>query len=147
MKRVVTAILALLMAGMVLVRCGQARSAPEPDRVVVQHVLVSFAGKLPGKMVKRTPVEAEELAHQLLERARKGEDFDALVRQFTDDQPPGRYTMVNRGGTTGAGEYGREQMVPGFGDASFHLQIGEIGLCDYDAVRSPFGYHIIKRIQ
>src|SRR5262245_19102701 len=119
--------------------CGaQARSAPEPDKVVVQHLLISFAGKLPGKVVTRTQAEAKDLVHKLLDRARAGEDFDALVKQYTDDRHPGVYTMVGAGGSPGAGEYGRDQMVPGFGDASFRLQVGEIGLCDYDGVRSPF---------
>jgi hypothetical protein len=129
------------------VACGRAGGVDQPDRVVVQHLLVSFAGKLPGKPINRTQAEARDLAESLLARARSGEDFDALVKQYTDDQAPGIYTMVGRGRTPPAGEYGRDQMVPGFGDLSFSLKVGEIGLCRYDSVRSPFGFHIIKRIE
>jgi PPIC-type PPIASE domain len=147
-RRIAWALAGLFLLVSASLACGgQARSAPEPDKVVVQHLLVSFAGKLPGKVIARTQSQARDLVHKLLERARAGEDFDALVKQYTDDQHPGVYTMMNLGGAPGVGEYGREQMVPGFGDASFHLQVGEIGVCDYDGVRSPFGYHIIKRIQ
>lgn len=141
------AALTVAMAAVLLPACAAKSSAPEPDRVVVQHILVSFAGKLPGKSLKRKQAEAAERAAEVLARAQKGDDFDALVREYTDDQYPGRYTMVNAGRTPAAGEYGRDQMVAGFGDASFPLAVGGIGMCVYDNVRSPFGWHIIKRIE
>jgi len=70
-----------------------------PERVVVQHILVSFGDAIPGKKIARTQDEARALAAQLLERARKGEDFDALVKQYTDDQHPGIYALCNVGVT------------------------------------------------
>ena len=140
--------LASLAAGIGTWGCGQAGgSAPEPQRVVVQHILVSFTGRLPNKLVTRSQAEAETLARELLERARKGEDFDAMVQQNTDDQHPGLYTLVNRGRSSVAGEYGREQLVAGFGDVAFRLQVGEVGLCEYNLTRSPYGFHVIKRIE
>jgi len=125
-----------------------APKTPEPDRVVVQHILVSFGDKIPGKKIARTENEARVLAGQLLERARKGEDFDALVKQYTDDQHPGIYAMFNRGlRPRGRDEYPRQGMVACFGDLSFSLQPGGIGLCELDATRSPYGWHIIKRLE
>ena len=147
MQRGVLVVLGLLAAGVWVAGCNQTKSAPEPERVVVQHLLVSFAGRLPGKPVTRSQKEAETFAHELLERARRGEDFDALVKQYTDDQHPGFYTLVNRSRSQAAGEYGREQLVAGFGDVAFKLKVGEVGLCEFDASRSPYGYHIIKRIE
>jgi len=138
---------AVAMAAVLLPACAPKPFAPGPDRVVVQHILVSFAGKLPGKPLKRRQAEAAARAAEVLARAQKGDDFDALVKEYTDDQYPGRYTMVNNGRTPAAGEYGRDQMVAGFGDASFVLAVGGIGMCVYDNVRSPFGWHIIKRIE
>jgi parvulin-like peptidyl-prolyl isomerase len=38
-------------------------------------------------------------------------------------------------------------MVPGFGDVAFELKVGEVGLCPFDGVRSPFGFHVIKRLE
>jgi parvulin-like peptidyl-prolyl isomerase len=120
----------------------------EPERVVVQHILVSFGDAIPGKKVPRTQDEARVLAGQLLERARKGEDFDALVKQYTDDQHPGIYAMFNKGVTQRArDEYPRQGMVPCFGDLSFSLAPGEIGVCELDPARSPYGWHIIKRLK
>jgi len=147
MRRLAGLGFALLAAGFGPWGCGQAKSQPEPQRVVVQHLLVSFSGRLPNKVVTRSQSEAETLARELLERARRGEDFDAMVKQYTDDRHPGTYTLVNQGRSSAAGEYGREQMVAGFGDVSFKLQVGEVGLCEFDSTRSPYGYHLIKRIE
>jgi hypothetical protein len=141
-----TAVAAALLA-LVFAACGRPENASEPSRIVVQHLLVSFKGKLPGKNVDRSEAQAKELADQLLARARNGEDFGGLVKQYTDDQAPGLYTMVGSGQMPAAGEYSRDQMVPGFADTAFRLAVGEIGLCRYDGVKSPFGFHIIKRIQ
>ena len=33
---------------------------------MVQHVLVSFAGKLPGKLIQRSEDEARQLANEIL---------------------------------------------------------------------------------
>jgi len=125
----------------------QSQPAAEPEHIVVQHILISFAGKLPGKDVTRTQEEAKKLAYEVLERARKGEDYDALVAKYTDDQAPGVYGMANLGVTPRAGEYPRNRMVAAFGDVGFKLKVGDIGIADFDAKTSPYGYHIIKRIQ
>jgi len=122
--------------------------ATEPDRIVVQHILIAFAGKVPGKTVARSEAEAKTLAYQILERAKAGEDFDELVRANTDDAFPGRYGMANRGVTpSGGNEYARDGMVPAFGNVGFKLAVGEIGIADYDPATSPYGWHIIKRVQ
>lgn len=148
MKSVLLSAVAIAAALLVAACGGRAESAgPAPDKVVVQHLLVSFAGRLPGRTIARSQAEASKLAASLFERARSGEDFDALVKEFTDDRHPGFYTMVGIGQVPASGEYGRDQMVPGFGDVAFTLAVGEIGLCPFDGVRSPFGWHLIKRLQ
>jgi parvulin-like peptidyl-prolyl isomerase len=38
-------------------------------------------------------------------------------------------------------------MVPAFGDVGFTLRVGEIGLAPHDPTTSPFGWHVIKRIE
>ena len=119
----------------------------EPDHITIPHVLIGFAGSVPGKNITRTQAEAKTLAEDILARARKGEDFDALVKQHTDDSHPGIYAMSNIGVAAAPGEYPRNRMVPAFGDAGFPLQVGEIGMAPYDAARSPFGWHVVKRIK
>jgi parvulin-like peptidyl-prolyl isomerase len=38
-------------------------------------------------------------------------------------------------------------MVPAFGDAGFPLKVGEIGMASYDSTKSPYGWHIVKRLK
>jgi parvulin-like peptidyl-prolyl isomerase len=117
-----------------------------PSHVVVQHVLIGFQGTIPGKTITRTEAEAQALAANILARARAGEDFNQLVGQYTDDQIPGIYKIANRGVTPGPYEYRRDGMVQGFGDVAFSLLAGSVGIANYDARLSPFGWHIIKRL-
>lgn len=119
----------------------------EPLHVQVQHILIGFAGSVRGKAITRTQEEAKTLAYQILDRARAGEDFDALVRQYTDDSPPGIYGMSNVSVPPLPGEYPRDQMVPAFGNVGFAVSPGNIGIADYDPAASPFGWHIIKRLK
>jgi parvulin-like peptidyl-prolyl isomerase len=128
-------------------------TAGQDEHITVQHILigfkdaVGFQGKAPGKAASRTQEEAKALAYDVLAKAKAGEDYDKLVTENTDDQAPGIYSMSNNGVTPlSQEEYPRNQMVPAFGNVGFALKIGEIGISDYDATSSPFGYHIIKRI-
>ena len=124
-----------------------AASAKEPEHITIQHVLIGFTGSVPGKNITRTQDEAKKLAEEILARAKKGEDFDGLVKKYTDDSPPGIYAMANNGVAPTAGEYARNRMVPAFGDAGFPLQVGEFGMASYDKAKSPSGWHIVKRLK
>ena len=117
----------------------------EPQHVQVQHILIAFAGS--GTRASRPMEDAKKLAYEILARARKGEDYDALVKQYTDDSPPGIYGMSGLGVAKGAGEHARDTMVPAFGNVGFAISPGNIGIADYDPQTSPFGWHIIKRLK
>lgn len=117
------------------------------DHIKLQHILIAFAGKVPGKNITRTEAEARKLAEEILARAKAGEDFDALVRTHTDDAHPGIYGLSNSGVPPAAGEFSRDRMVPAFGEVGFSLAPGEIGMAPYDARKSPYGWHIIKRLE
>ncbi|MEM7232241.1 MAG: peptidylprolyl isomerase [Planctomycetota bacterium] len=123
--------------------------AKEPDHITVQHILIAFKGRLPGRPITRTQAEAEKLANELLEKAKKGEDFGTLVKEHTDDSAPGIYKMANHGVKADREQkiYARGGMVAAFGDVGFPLKVGEIGMAGYDRVKSPYGWHIIKRIK
>jgi hypothetical protein len=118
----------------------------EPERVTIQHILISFAGV--GTAATRTREEAAALASATLTRARQGEDFGALVHELTDDSAPGIYRLRNTDvASSVSDEYPRERMVPAFGDVGFSLGVGEIGMANFDPKASPYGWHIIKRVQ
>lgn len=120
-----------------------------PDRIQVQHILIAFDGSLPGQKVGRTKNQAKALAYRLLEEARCGADFDTLVKANTNDAFPGIYGMTNFGVPPNekGGEYARERMVAAFGDIGFEISEGNIGIADFDAKKSPYGWHIIKRLK
>jgi parvulin-like peptidyl-prolyl isomerase len=120
----------------------------QPAVITVQHVLISFQGSERSEQ-KRSQAEAEKLAFEIVNRAKGGEDFEKLMKEFSNDPGGGTYTLVNEGlsANQSAGEYDRRGMVPAFGDVGFRLAVGEVGLADYDLKTSPFGLHIIKRIK
>lgn len=120
---------------------------PIPQHVQVQHILIGFSGSVPGKSIARTQEQAKALAYQILDRARKGESFDELVRQYTDDSPPGIYGMSGIGVAPAPGEFPRDRMVPAFGNVGFAISPGNIGIADFDPSTSPYGWHVIKRLK
>jgi parvulin-like peptidyl-prolyl isomerase len=121
----------------------------EPKHVTVQHILIAFKGSIPKDTVTRTQEEAEKLALEIYDRAIKGDDFDQLVKEYTDDQYPGVYTMSNFNvePEQDQGEFSRSRMVKAFGDVSFKLSVNSIGFAEYDSEDSKYGWHIIKRIK
>ncbi len=123
----------------------------EPNKVTVQHILISFQGAIPDESVTRSRAEAEALSEDIYIRAKQGENFDDLVKEYTDDQHPGIYSMTNFGVDPDPGselrEYPRQGMVQAFGDISFALDVGEIGMTQYDPETSKYGWHVIKRIE
>lgn len=79
------------------------------------------------------PKAARQKAEDVLKRARAGEDFAALAKEFSDD--PGSKTQ---GGDLGW--FGRGQMIKEFEDAAFNLKDNQIS----DVVETKYGFHIIK---
>jgi peptidyl-prolyl cis-trans isomerase A (cyclophilin A) len=131
------------------VKIQYAERVTGPERLAVQHILIAFKGSIPEPKVTRTKEEAEALAGKLFEQAKKGGDFDALVKANTDDEYPGVYAMTNFGVPPNkeAKEYSRGGMVRSFGDVSFSLPVGGVGLAVYDPAFSKYGWHIIKRVR
>lgn len=100
-----------------------------PEQVRVRHILLTWKplGTTDDKGAIRRQMQP------LLERARAGEDFAALAREFSDD-----YATKGAGGDTGL--FQRGDMVPAFEDVAFVLKPGEIS----DPVETVFGVHILK---
>lgn len=104
------------------------------DRMYARHVLVMYQGAVSAKPnVKRTRDEARALAEQVLAKAKAGENFAQLAREYSDDG------SAERGGYLGG--FGKGVMVEPFEMAVRSLAIGQISA----VVESPFGFHVIKR--
>jgi len=100
-----------------------------PEQVRVRHILLTW--KPMGTQDDRAAIR--EQMEPILERARAGEDFAALAREFSEDS-----ATKGNGGDTGF--FYRGTMVPAFEQAAFALQPGEVS----DPVDTVFGVHIIK---
>jgi len=98
-----------------------------PDRVTAQHILFKTQEKKPEEIAA-----IRQKARDVLERAKKGEDFESLAKQFSED------TSAANGGDLGS--FTRGQMVPEFEQVAFSLTPGAIS----DLVQTQFGIHIIK---
>jgi hypothetical protein len=106
------------------------RSGPEAEHILLAHVLIAFQGT--GTKATRTQA---------------AEDFNKLMRDFSDDQGDGVYGLANHKVNPVGDEHERRRMVAAFGDVGFQLEVGEVGMAVYDPVKSKYGWHIIKRLK
>ena len=150
-----TSLCGFLAVLLVVAGCGpkgettQQSKEEQPDYVTVQHILVGFQGSVPDKDIARTQEEAGQLANDVYSRAKNGEDFDALVREYTDDDYPGVYELANFDAKPDPNMqiYARKSMMQSFGDVGFSLGVGGIGLAVYDKDKCKYGWHVIKRLE
>ena len=105
----------------------------QPEMVRASHILISTRDPETNKDLPDDQKAAKrKLAEDLLKRARAGEDFAKLAKQYSDD--PG---SKDKGGEY---QFPRGQMVPEFEAAAFSLKTNEVS----DIVTTQYGYHIIK---
>jgi peptidyl-prolyl cis-trans isomerase D len=101
-------------------------------RVRARHILVRVAEGAPAAQDEA----ARKKVEGLLERVRKGEDFEKLAKESSDD--PG---SRERGGDLGT--FGPGVMAKPFEDAAFSTPAGGLA----GPVRTPFGWHAIQVVQ
>jgi peptidyl-prolyl cis-trans isomerase C len=108
----------------------------QPEMVRVRHILLSTRDPDTHKQLSDADKAVKLKQMQaILKRARAGEDFVKLVKEYSDDTPSkdngGEYTFT------------RGQMDPAFEAAAFSLAPNQIS----DVVTTVYGYHIIKLLE
>ena len=102
------------------------------DRVTVRHILISTVDKDQNDVSEETMKEKEGLAYEILEKINNGENFEELVKQYTEDtaskETLGQYTFT------------RGQMVPEFEEWAFSSEPGSTGV-----VKTNYGYHVMVK--
>jgi peptidyl-prolyl cis-trans isomerase C len=112
-----------------------------PEQAHVRHILLltidpasATRASLPDDQVKAKKKQIDDI----LKRARAGEDFASLVKQYSEDPGSkdngGEYTFAR------AKDDPSHAMVPEFEAAAFSLTNNQIS----DVVTTQYGYHIIK---
>jgi peptidyl-prolyl cis-trans isomerase C len=100
----------------------------QEEAVHARHILIKAAPDASPE----DDGKAKNRAQEVLAKAKKGEDFGKLAKQYSEGPSKEREGDL--------GYFGRGQMVKPFEDAAFSLKVGEIS----GLVRTQFGYHIIK---
>ena len=101
----------------------------EEKQVQARHILFSIADSASDER----KADTRSTAQMILERARAGEDFAALAKEYSQDTG-----TASNGGDLGF--FGRGRMVKPFEEAAFGMDVGQVS----DLVETTFGFHIIK---
>jgi len=120
-----------------------------PEIRKIAHLLIStrdMSDPAPQLRYKRElsdeqKQEKRKLAESVLARAKKGDDFAKLIKEFSDDtaskERNGEYTI------TRAKDDPRAAMMPEIEVAAFSLGVGEVS----GIITTLYGYHIIKVLE
>jgi len=116
----------------------------EPETVHVSHILLTTkdtSDNTPNPAMRKELSEGQKQAkrkqiEEILKRARAGEDFAKLAKEFSEDpgmkQNDGEYTFSRD-----------DAFVPEFKAAAFSLSTNQVS----DIVTTVYGYHIIKLLE
>jgi len=132
--KVLTSFILITLFLILVIGCGKKEQVPEKTNAA--HILLMYKGSAnASEDITRTKEEAYQDIQKLLERAKAGEDFAELAKEFSN------CPSSKNGGDLG--EFNKGDMVKPFEDAAFSLKKDEIS----NVVETIYGYHIIKRLK
>ena len=104
----------------------------QPEMVRASHILLTTRDTNNTELAETQKTAKHKQMEAILKRAREGEDFVKLVKEYSEDafskEKGGEYTFP------------RGQMAPEFESAAFSLNTNQVS----DIITTQFGYHIIK---
>ena len=100
----------------------------QPEQVKASHILIKVDPKADEAKTK----EAKEKIEMIQKRVKKGDDFAALAKEFSEGP------SAPKGGDLGY--FGPGRMVKPFETAAFNMEPDTVS----DIVKTRFGYHLIK---
>jgi peptidyl-prolyl cis-trans isomerase D len=100
----------------------------QEKEVRARHILF----RVPSNATEDEEEKIKEKALSVLEKARSGQDFSELAREYSEGP------SKEQGGDLGY--FSEGQMVESFEEAAFDMEKGKIS----DLVKTTYGYHIIK---
>jgi hypothetical protein len=110
-------------------------------RAWVKHILIGwrdlepiYAGEMDPRARGRSATEALRLAKQISARAKAGEKFEMLMKLHSEDKGSAASGMAYE-------VYPEAKLVAAFRRLGLRLEVDEVGV-----VRSPYGWHVMKRI-
>jgi PPIC-type PPIASE domain len=113
---------------------------PVANNAQVKHILIGWSDSSDEnhrdpRATKRSKKEAEELIKQLMKQLQDGADFDAMMKQYSEDP----------------GSAGNARAYPVSPDASLVIEFKQLGLRlkinEIGVVQSEYGFHIMKRVE
>lgn len=104
------------------------KSMPSEEEVHARHILIRAP-----QGDEKAGDEAKKKIEAVIARLKKGEDFETVAKEATED-PSGKANGGDLGWFT------KEQMVPEFSDAAFGMKAGDISA----PVHTQFGWHVVK---
>ena len=109
---------------------------PVSNTAQIKHILIGWKGTdQDPRADKRTKAEAEGVVKGVLAQLKGGADFDALMKQYSED--PGSASLAKAYTVSPDAS-----LVIEFKQLGLRLQLNEVGV-----VESDYGFHIMKRVE
>lgn len=104
---------------------------------LIQHITRDLPQKAPQVHLRQILVSDEALAQELRRRIAEGESFEALAKEFSEDE-----STRQQGGDLGWFPQGLSLLAPEVEDAAFSLEPGQAS----EVVRTSYGYYILVQV-
>ncbi|MGC8837485.1 MAG: SurA N-terminal domain-containing protein [Anaerolineae bacterium] len=104
---------------------------------LIQHLAAGLPQTAPQVHLRQILVSDENLARHLRERIARGESFEALAKEFSEDQ-----STRGQGGDLGWFPQGLDLLAPEVEAATLALEPGQVS----EVIRTAYGYYVLVQV-